>query len=119
MPRETPALLWDAGNAAGLIEAFIAGHSLSDYETDPMLRSAVERQFEIVGEALNRLSKADPQAAARIPDLARVVAFRNILAHGYAVVDHEIVWQLATQRLPELATVIHKLSAELDRTAGN
>jgi uncharacterized protein with HEPN domain len=77
-----------------------------------MLRSAVERQFEIVGEALNKLTKVDPQTAAHIPDLRRVVAFRNILAHGYAVVDDEIVWQLATQRLPGLAEVVANLSAE-------
>jgi len=113
MQPEAPALLWDAGNAARLIATFISGRSFSDYKADPMLRSAVERQFEIVGEALNKMSKVDPQTAGQIPDLRRVVAFRNILAHGYAVVDDEIVWQLATQRLPELAKVVASLSAEL------
>lgn len=117
MRPETPALLWDAGTAAHLIATFISRRSFSDYTADPMLRSAVERQFEIVGEALNRLRKVDPQTAARIPDLARVVAFRNILAHGYAVVDHAIVWQLATQRLPELAEVVRNLSAEVNGSA--
>jgi uncharacterized protein with HEPN domain len=63
----------------------------------------VERQFEIVGEALNQLSKVDPDAAARVPDLARIVAFRNILIHGYAVVDNELVWQVLVDRLPSLA----------------
>ena len=113
MQPEAPALLWDASNAAGLIATFISGRSFWDYKTDPMLRSAVERQFEIVGEALNKLSKVDLQTAAQIPDLRRVVAFRNILAHGYAVVDDEIVWQLATQRLPELARVVATLSDDL------
>ena len=56
-----------------------------------MLRSAVERQFEIVGEALSQLAKAAPELAAQIPDLPRIVAFRNILRHGYAVVDNTIV----------------------------
>lgn len=74
-----------------------------------MLRSAVERQFEIIGEALSQLTKIAPQLAAQIPDLPRIVAFRNILIHGYAVVDNEIVWRAAQENLPELAANLQKL----------
>ena len=74
-----------------------------------MLKSAVERQFEIIGEALNQLSRVDPELAASIPDLGRLVAFRNILIHGYAVVDDEIVWGAATNRLPALVAAISEL----------
>lgn len=74
-----------------------------------MLRSAVERQLEIIGEALNQLSKADPQMGAAIPDLSRIVAFRNILVHGYAVVDNALVWQLLDDRLPALERVVRGL----------
>lgn len=59
----------------------------------------MERQFEIVGESLNRLSRVDPENAASIPDLPRMVAFRNILIHGYATVDDAFVWDVATTRL--------------------
>jgi uncharacterized protein with HEPN domain len=76
--------LWDALRAAELVGQFTSGRLFGDYEADPMLRSAVERQLEIIGEALNQLSKADPQIADKIPDLRRVVALRNILIHGYA-----------------------------------
>lgn len=68
-----------------------------------MLRSAVERQAEIVGEALNTLARTAPGIAARIPALAQAVAFRNILIHGYAVVDNAIVWRVATEDMPALA----------------
>jgi len=74
-----------------------------------MLRSAVERQFEIIGEALSQLTKIAPELAAQIPDLPRIVAFRNILIHGYAVVDNEIVWRAAQENLPELAVILHRL----------
>jgi uncharacterized protein with HEPN domain len=74
-----------------------------------MLRSAVERQFEVIGEALNQLSKADPQLAGQIPDLPRIVAFRNILIHGYATVDDALVWQLLDAKLPDLVEALRRL----------
>jgi len=59
MQPEAPALIWDARRAAGRVLEFVAGRSWDDYQQDVMLRSAVERQFQIIGEALNRLSKVD------------------------------------------------------------
>jgi uncharacterized protein with HEPN domain len=91
MQPESRAFIWDARRAAGLIREFVGGRTLPEYVDDPMLRSAVERQFEIVGESLNRLSKVDPMVATTVPDLPRIVAFRNVLIHGYASIDHEIV----------------------------
>ena len=73
-----------------------------------MLRAAVERQFEIVGEALVQLAKLDEKLAARISEHRRIIAFRNILIHGYADVDDRLVWDVVETKLPvlrrELAT---------------
>jgi uncharacterized protein with HEPN domain len=60
------------------------------------------RQFEIIGEALGQLAKGHPEIAASVPDLARIVAFRNILIHGYAAIDHETVWRVVQENLPAL-----------------
>lgn len=109
MQPEAPALLWDARKATRLIAQFVANRTWHDYENDVMLRSAVERQFQIIGEALNRLSRLDPSTAARIPDLARIVAFRNVLVHGYAVIDNELVWEVATTRVADLAAQLGRL----------
>lgn len=79
-----------------------------------MLRSAVERQFEIVGEALNQLARLAPDLAEQIPDLPRIVAFRNILIHGYAVVDNAIVWRAVHENLPGLLSVLERLLAGPD-----
>jgi uncharacterized protein with HEPN domain len=103
--------LWDALRAAERLGKFRQGKSFADYQSDDLLRSAVERQLEIIGEALNQLAKADPDLAAQIPELGRIVAFRNILIHGYAMVDDVIVWQVLTGRLPELAKVLGNLLA--------
>ena len=68
MQRDPRAYLWEARRAAEQIQAFVSSRCAQDYSTDAMLRSAVERQFEIVGEALGQLSRVDPAMAALIPD---------------------------------------------------
>lgn len=50
-------------------------------------------------------SKVDPGTAGRVPDLARIVAFRNVLVHGYAQIDDALVWEVASARVPELTAV--------------
>jgi uncharacterized protein with HEPN domain len=69
----------------------------------------LERQFEVVGEALNKLSQADPQLAAEITDLGRIVAFRNVLIHGYAFVDDRVVWEIAVERTEQLIETLNRL----------
>ncbi|GAA1347151.1 HepT-like ribonuclease domain-containing protein [Saccharothrix algeriensis] len=113
MRPDPRAYLWDASYAVGLLRQFSAGKSAADYESDAMLRSAVERQFEIIGEALNQLRKADAELASAIPDVNRIIAFRNILIHGYASVDDALVWQTLTDKVPELERVLRRL---LDQT---
>jgi uncharacterized protein with HEPN domain len=109
MQRDPRTYLWDAHRAVELLRRFSDGKTFTDYQADAMLRSAVERQFEIVGEALNRLSKEDKSLAAQIPELGRIVAFRNILIHGYADVDDTLVWQAVTDKLPALEGVLRML----------
>src|SRR5882757_7656260 len=78
------------------------GKELGDYEMDALLRSAVERQFEIIGESVGRLSKLEPAVVASLPDAPRIVAFRNILIHGYDVVDNNVVWDVVKFKLAPL-----------------
>jgi hypothetical protein len=68
----------------------------------------------VVGEALDRLTREDPDLAARIPDIARIVAFPNVLAHGDDAVDDEVVWKAITIDLPGLTANVEALLKELD-----
>ena len=115
MDRDPKKFLWDAREAADAIIEFTRGKTYTHFAADRLLRSAVERQFEIVGEALSQLAKLDPALASRIPDLPRIVAFRNILVHGYAVVNHELVWRAINENLPDLRTALDSLLRAGDR----
>ena len=112
MHPDAGKLLWDAQQAAERVARFTATKSFADYEADDFLRSAVERQFEIVGEALNQLSRLDPATAATIAELPRIVAFRNVLIHGYASVDNRIVWGVIEGSLSSLRAALNHLLAQ-------
>ena len=74
-----------------VIREFVSQRTFDDYERNLMLRSAVERQFEILGEALNQASSLDETVIEAVPDLRKVVGLRNRLIHGYDAVDNQIV----------------------------
>jgi uncharacterized protein with HEPN domain len=72
----------------------------------------VEREFEIIGEALNRLDRLAPATAAQITSLRRIVDFRNRIIHGYDSVDDIIVWRTTQQHLPVLKSEVDTLLRE-------
>lgn len=77
-----------------------------------MLQSAVERQFEIIGEALNQLSRIAPDMVSTISHYKRIIAFRNVLIHDYDVVDDSVVWDTINVYLPKLQKEISSLIEE-------
>jgi len=109
MQLESKKLLRDVLDALAHLARFAEGKTFEDYQADPLLRAAVERKFEVVGEALRRLSDRDAETANAIPELRRIVAFRNILIHGYAEVDDRVVWEALTTRVGELRSVVASL----------
>lgn len=112
MRLELKKYLYDVQQAAARISEFTLGKRLEDYQSNAMLRAAVERQFEIIGEALARLARLDENLVARISEHRRIVAFRNILIHGYADVDDRLVWDVVQTKLPVLRREVEKLLAE-------
>ena len=101
-----------ARQAIDAIAVFTRHRTIEDFQQDLMLRSAVERQLEIVGEALSQLARHDPDMANRIADLRQIIGFRNILVHGYSIVDPDQVWRIIHESLPELRETVDRILEE-------
>jgi uncharacterized protein with HEPN domain len=81
------------------------------FSASNLVRAAVERQFEIIGEALGRAGEA-AELQARMPELPRIVGLRNRLIHGYDDVDDQIIWDIVLTKVSPLATQLEQLLIE-------
>jgi uncharacterized protein with HEPN domain len=102
MQLRVRALLHDIQQAIGLIDRFVLRKDFEDYTGDPMVRSAVERQLVIIGEALNQMTRLAPTIAAQVSEYRRIIALRNILVHSYAKVDDRVIWSIVNDKIPRL-----------------
>lgn len=112
MQRKAKKYLHDMGEACRLVVDFIEGKSWNDYQDDVPLQSAVERQCQILGEALHQLHKNFPSVAERIPDHRDIINFRHVLVHGYDKVENEVVWGVANTNVPKLLLEVEKMLNE-------
>lgn len=113
MRRDPRAYLWDIQQGCLNVLSFLSGTSLADYQNNLLLRSAVERQLQNIGEALAQLAKLDPDLAARVPEYRQIIGFRNVLVHGYATLNHDEVWRAIAESLPPLKSTVDALLAGL------
>jgi len=109
MPHSPPVLLEDIRQAAQRIQKFTAGRSLDDYRSDELLRAGIERYYIIIGEALSRLEKVEVSLTNQITDYRKIIGFRNVLVHGYEMIDDQIVWETIQQYLPVLKGQVESL----------
>lgn len=112
MRLEARKYLFDIQHAADSIRRFCVDKTFEQYQADELLQAAVERKFGIIGEALAKLHAEAPETAQRIPDYRRIIAFRNIIVHGYASVDDRIVWGVIEADLDMLRTSVASLLSE-------
>jgi uncharacterized protein with HEPN domain len=107
-PPEDDVLLRDMLDQARKAVAAVAGRERGDLDRDDVLAAALERFIEVLGEAAGKVSEATREQLATVP-WRGLIGMRNRLVHGYASVDHEIVWDVVTDDLP-------RLIADLERT---
>ena len=77
-----------------------------------MLQAAVERKFEILGEALKKAADADASVENLIPEPRQIISTRNRIIHVYDAVDHLLLWDVAQTLLPELKARVQQILAE-------
>jgi uncharacterized protein with HEPN domain len=109
MQPEVLKVLHDIRQACERIEHFTTGKTADDFRTDAQLRSAVERQFITIGEAVQQVLRIKPDLATSITDSRRIVNFRNIMVHGYAQIVPDTVWGVVETGLPKLRDEVSRL----------
>jgi uncharacterized protein with HEPN domain len=109
MQDEIRKYLFDILQAAKDIQEFTRGLTYAGYLADAKTQASVERKFEIIGEALNRIKRLDRSLVATIPDQERIIRFRNIISQGYDIIKPAIVWDVVQNHLPSLERVVQNL----------
>lgn len=120
MNNQTRKLLFDVSESARSILGWCRNRSFAEYQTDRQFRRAVEREFEIIGEALNRLLRTDPVTATHIDPLSKIIRFRHRIIPGSDTVDDATVWGVIDRHLPQLLDKVESLLQEPEnRTDGS
>ena len=112
--RTQCSLLRDIVENAEAIYESTEGKTLGDYLRNRTLRSAVERDFTVIGEAMARLARRAPETAARFTNYRAIIDFRNFLMHQYPKIDNEKVWAHTIEDLPPLLREARALLAECE-----
>jgi uncharacterized protein with HEPN domain len=113
MPHDPEKYLYDVLSSCEFLLTFTAGRTVHDYEGDRGFRSAVERELQIIGEAVMQLERIAPAIVSRIPEYQRIICFRHVLVHGYDSLKSDTVWSVITGKLPGLASEVRSLLDEL------
>jgi len=113
MRRDPQKYLSDMLDRGQFLEQLLADRTLEELETDRVLRSAVERELMVLGEALCQLHRAAPEIAEQIDRWKDIIGFRQILVHGYDVLELPVIWGIVQNDLPLLVTQVRALLATL------
>ena len=114
MRRDPQAFLNGVVDAGNAIFQAVENISLDDYEQSRLIRSSVEREFIIIGEALTQLSQQDSDLFALIEEAPQIIAFRYKLTHEYIKVSNRLVWGVIEIHLPRLVERCSQLLRQLD-----
>jgi uncharacterized protein with HEPN domain len=109
MQHDVEKHLLDILTAARDVQQFVDSMTFDAYHANRLVKAAVERKFEIIGEALNRVARLSPETAASICEFEKIIAFRNFVIHRYDVVSDPLVWDVIHNKLPLLIDDVDRL----------
>jgi uncharacterized protein with HEPN domain len=111
MKREIKKHLFDIKISIESIDEYLgAERDFFEYQRKKLLRRGIEREIEIIGEAMSRILKLDPNI--QIKNARKIVDTRNWVIHGYDKVDDVLIWGIISKNLPELKKEINNLLEE-------
>ncbi len=103
MPRhESGKYLFDIVSSCEFLLEFTEGKTVGDYKENRAFRSALERELQIIGEAMMRLDNEYPELAEKITEHRSIIGFRHVLVHGYDSLDPDTVWNVVETKLKPL-----------------
>jgi uncharacterized protein with HEPN domain len=109
--EKDPAYLWDMIEASQSIQEILINKTYNDFVNDKIVKLAIERLIEIIGEAARKISKTFKENHQEIP-WKSIIAQRNVLAHEYGDIRYERLWRVATVNIPELIQQLKPLIPE-------
>ena len=102
MRRNPKKFIFDMLDSCRFLLELTRTENVDRYKDDRVFRGAVERELQIIGEAMLQLKTLDPRAVEGFTEHARIIGFRHILVHGYHSLDPDLVWVVITEKLPVL-----------------
>jgi len=112
MPRDPRAYLTDIIESCEAINSAVDDMDLEEYQSNRLVRSSVEREFIIIGEAISALSHTDPDIFQAITRARRIIDFRNLLTHEYPTIDDALVWAVVQTDIPVLLSECRNLVSQ-------
>ncbi len=112
MKRNRDKYIYDMLDSSRYVMEITGDQSLERFNEDRMFRRTIERELQIIGEAMLQLKSVDPKCAAGFDEHQRIIGFRHVLVHGYDALEADIVWHIVTEKLPLL---VQQLEAAMDK----
>ena len=110
--RDPEKYLYDMLGSCEFLIEFTRDKTIDDYKSNRAFRSAVERELQIIGEAMIQIDRLAPDISEQIPDHRNIIGFRHVLVHGYDSLNPETVWNIISTKLVDLKEVAARLLKE-------
>jgi uncharacterized protein with HEPN domain len=115
MRRNRNKFIFDMLDSCRFLLDLTKSEDVTKYKNDRVFRGAVERELQIIGEAMLQLKALSPETASQFTEHERIIGFRHVLVHGYHDLDSDLVWLVIKEKLPILRG---ELEALLGTTEG-